>query len=75
VAWRVGKVCPECERDMIMVFFNDMVRDEKANPDIGALPRVFDKTPGKHEIVSISCLLSGKAGIGEHPDWTDSIAM
>jgi len=37
-----------------MVFFNDMVRDEKANPDIGALPRVFDKTPDEQENVSDS---------------------
>jgi len=38
-----------------------MVRDEKANPDIGALPRVFDKTPGKYAGLSISCSKTCKA--------------
>jgi hypothetical protein len=31
----------------MMVFFNDMVRELNANPDIGECPREFDKTPGK----------------------------
>jgi len=42
-----------------------MVRDEKANPDIGALPRVFDKTPDEQENVSDSWWLLGNHNINE----------
>jgi len=42
-----------------------MVRDEKANPDIGALPRVFDKTPDEQENVSDLWSLLGNDNIKE----------